>query len=640
MKPIKALTLILALSMLIAPILVLKPAFAVTPVNFEVQPVAIAPLTDINGSIWGLETPAVPNPTGQYFNVTIHLTGATVNNVAGLEVHFNFSNILPYATPITFGDTLGMAGGVLNGPILETITGGLYNDTGGTSGNITQYLVAAAGTGAAWNGADGVVAWIKFKILGQPSLLLSQPDFYKEMLIGFTDLSDNLANPIAHGVIQGTLHIDASPPVYPPPAHIFITPTSFTGPLPLGATFNYTVMITADSFWDIAGFDITVTWNSTLMNLVAYSEGGFLNQGLPGTFTFFNVFSDHIQAISTKLANPIPSAGTDSLLQLEFNVTYVSASFPGPTAPVTLGPTDLASWAHPERIFGPWFGSAFAVDIPLAGPDPWDHTIASATYTAPVTINGPNVDLYDQYPLPYGGQGQNQHSDSFAPQAEVCLYAKVTYGGDRVTNKLVSFEVDNALGQKLTILQNYSDINGIATVCFRIPQTDLIPGGMDPSIFGWWNITATVELDQVTVNDTMAFQVGWQAQVTGVSVIGSPYHKYTDLMNFTATVQTIHEQAFWALISVDSYDNQGYPIGENAFWVYINATRNTCPFTGPSTTTTGGIYVYPNLIQGIPTWARVGTATVIGYALTDFPRFGGTPYGPQSPTTSFGITYP
>jgi hypothetical protein len=222
----------------------------------------------------------------------------------------------------------------------------------------------------------------------------------------------------------------------------------------------------------------------------------------------------------------------------------------------------------------------------------------------------------------------------------VCLFAKVTYGGDRVANKLVSFEVDNALGQKITILQNYSDLSGIAEVCFRIPMTDMTPGVWDPAIFGWWHVIATVELDQVTVNDTMYFQVGWLAQVIDVTAIGSPYHKYADTMNFTATVQTIHEQPIMVLVSIDSYDTQSYPLGETVFVVTINATRGTSPFTGPSTTTYGGTYVYPNILQGIPTWARVGTASVIGYALTDFPRNGGTPLGPQSPATPFGIIYP
>jgi hypothetical protein len=396
-------------------------------------------------------------------------------------------------------------------------------------------------------------------------------------------------------------------------------------------------MITADPFWDVAGYDVTVNWNDTLINLVAYSEGGFLHQGGASTFGFYNVLPGSIQAVFVKLSDPVPSAGTDSLLQLQFSVAFVGDSYPPETCPITLTNTDLASWAHPERLFGPWFGQIVAVDLPYGFVDPWDHWTTDATYTAPYINPGPAIDSYTQYPDPFGGQGPNQHSDSFAPQQLVCLYAKVTYGGDRVTNKLVVFEVHNALGEKVTILQNYTDMNGIATVCFRIPMTDMIPGVWDPAIFGWWHEIETVEIDEVVVNDTMDFQVGWLAQVTGVVAVGAPYLKYSSVMNFTATLQTIHEQPIWVLVSVDSYDVQGYPIGETAFWVYVNATRNTCEFTGPITTTTGGIYIYPNLIQGIPTWTRVGTAKVIGYALTDWPRFGGTPWGPQSPDTLFTI---
>jgi hypothetical protein len=591
---------------------------------------------------------------GQYFNVTIHLTGATVANVpagvAGVEVHFNFSNILDYATPVGFNDMLGASGGVLNGPILETITGGLYNATGGKSNSpyadAVSYDVAGAGTGGGWNGADGLVCTITFIMLKQPFILLFEVDYYDQLLIVKDDLSDTTASSITHGDIQGTLRIDASPPVYPARPKIYITPSAFVGSAPLGTLFNYTVMIQGedgfglDGFWDVAGYDVTVNWNSTLISLVAYAEGGFLHQGGADTFGFYNVFSDHIQAVFVKLSDPVPSAGTDSLLQLQFAVNFVGTSYPPETCPITLTNTDLALWTHPTWPIPPWPGQITAIDMPydprpVPPADPWTHTTTGATYTAPYVSPGAAIDLYDQYPDPYGGQGPNQHSDSFAPQQLVCLYAKVTFGGDRVTNKLVVFEVHDALGDKVTLLQNYSDLNGIATVCFRIPMTDMTPGVWNPAIFGWWHVIATVEVDQVTVNDTLDFQVGWLVQVTNVATVGAPYLKYSDVMNFTATLQTIHEQPIWVLVSVDSYDVMGYPISEIAFWVFVNATRAACPFTGNMTTTTGGMYVYPNLIQNIPTWARVGTASVIGYALTDWPRNGGTPYGPQSPTTLF-----
>jgi len=270
---------------------------------------------------------------------------------------------------------------------------------------------------------------------------------------------------------------------------------------------------------------------------------------------------------------------------------------------------------------------------------------------------------------PYNGQGKNTESDSFAPQMLVYLYANVTYAQDRVSNKLVSFQINNALGQKVTILQNYTDINGIASVQYRIPMSDFLIGGngtgtWDPAIFGTWTVTATVEVDQLTFNDSMSFAVGWLVQVMSVTSNSASYLKYAGLpMNFTVDVRTIHEQPLSVLVSVDTYDTQGYPIGETSWYVTVQATRNDTSNSmnpvdyiyGP--TGYSGLYYGWGLIpygpylvhmasgtfvtQYIPTWARVGTATVVGYALTDYPVLGGTPYGPQSnadgTTTSFQI---
>jgi hypothetical protein len=116
--------------------------------------------------------------------------------------------------------------------------------------------------------------------------------------------------------------------------------------------------------------------------------------------------------------------------------------------------------------------------------------------STPLQVEGASVDLYDQYPAPYGGQGPNAHSDAFAPQDLVILYAKVTLGGDPITNALMSFEIDNPKGQSIAILQNYTDAEGVSTVAFRLPMTDA----------GWWKVIATTAVNQNVINDTMAFQ--------------------------------------------------------------------------------------------------------------------------------------
>jgi hypothetical protein len=212
----------------------------------------------------------------------------------------------------------------------------------------------------------------------------------------------------------------------------------------------------------------------------------------------------------------------------------------------------------------------------------------------------------------------------------VWLYAKVTYGGDRVTNKWVTFEVHNALGEKVTILENKTDWDGIAVVSFRIPQTDY-PCGHDPAIFGWWTIIATVEIDEVVVNDTLTFQVGWLIEVVSVEPLNAPYKKYSDNMVFKVTVKTISEQVRHAIITVDPFDTAGYPIGEAIWEDDFNATR----VAGDPYGTIPGIY--ENTVElPIPTWARVGTGTVQATALTDFPRNGGTAYCPIA-SAQFGI---
>jgi hypothetical protein len=213
----------------------------------------------------------------------------------------------------------------------------------------------------------------------------------------------------------------------------------------------------------------------------------------------------------------------------------------------------------------------------------------------------------------------------------VCLFAKVTYGGDKVVNKLVVFEIHNALDEKVTILQNYSDANGIAMACFRIPQTDLIVGGEDPAIFGWWWVIGTVEIDEVVVDDTLTFQVGWLIKVDSVAAVGAPYLKYVDSMVFDVQVSTISEQVRVGLLTVDPFDAESYPIGEAYTYDSFHATR----VAGDPHGTIPGIYTYTFTI-GIPTWCRVGTATVRAVVLTDFPRNGGTAYCPTV-SSQFGI---
>jgi hypothetical protein len=657
MKRTKALTLILAFSLLIAPLFIAKPIGASPDSSFAVEPFAISPLTNINASINGLETPATPSPVGKSFEVDLHLLTAT--GVSGIEVHFYFGNIAAYAIPTGFTDLLGETGGVLQGPkskLLYGVSAGFYdaanNPVDAPFTTAVYYKAAAASTAAALDCPDGIVAKITFQITQQPSLLTAPLGYVTFPLV--MDFTDIVATSAKGADIQGTLTIDAKAFGYPERANIFVQPSTIDeAAANLGDEFTVTVSITADAFWDVAGFDITFTYDPTQIELTDLIEDtNFLKQHGEATYNFtFSALDGTappgiVHSVFTKLSDPTPSSGTGSILKMKFKILKVSTSFPPLSSVLGLVSTDLASWAHPELAVGPWFGSVTAVDLPFDnGPSPpalqWSHTTTNGTYKSPLKVAGAAIDLYDQYPEPYGGQGINQHSDAFMPQDLVILYTKVTFGGDRITNKLVVIEIHDAQGKKIGLLQNYTDENGIAQVEFRIPMTDLVAGQWDPAMFGWWKAIATASIDQAVVNDAMAFQVGWLAQVVSITANNAPYLKYSDVMNFTATVQTISEQTFLArgypnsTASIDAYDTSSYPIGEFEIPIAgISATRNDV--NGPGGTT-GGTYTY-TVTMMIPTWARIGTESVTGYVLSALPSNGGTPFGPQlTPPALFTI---
>jgi hypothetical protein len=412
----------------------------------------------------------------------------------------------------------------------------------------------------------------------------------------------------------------------------------------------------------VSGFDVNVTWDNSLINLVADSTGTALpllnSNAWTGSFTSAPGWVDGYFS-ATGPASGGSSTIVGSLMELEFNVTYFGTVNPPLTCPIAFEYVDLVSWTPVPYSIPPWSGSSAPVD--LIG---YFTVGADSTYMAPVVISGPNIDIYDQYPAPYGGQGIGKHSDAFAPQQNVTLYANVTQGGYRVINKLVVFQIFNANATKITILQNTTDNNGIAIVIFRIPQTANLT---DPNVFGWWHVVATVEIDQEIVSDTMWFQVGWLVWVDSITANNSPY-PIEGYMNFTMVVGTISEQNRTVLLSADAYDHSWYPIGEIAWTLTVHAVRNmtydgpgstiTVYYTfGPVTDPTYGAQYYgwdstgvpgyfevvtysnTNLMMEVPNWARIGQGLVAGYALTGWPANGGTAYAPAAYDT-FATVHP
>jgi hypothetical protein len=128
------------------------------------------------------------------------------------------------------------------------------------------------------------------------------------------------------------------------------------------------------------------------------------------------------------------------------------------------------------------------------------------------------MDLYTSK-YPYSGKGPNQESDAFEPQEEVVLYALVTYNGDPVAGKIVAFDVRGPVNsiENITItLNNVTDSSGIARVSFSMPWPD---GRPKATIFGFWNVIASVDIVGVIVTDTLYFRVGWMVELLYVKTV-------------------------------------------------------------------------------------------------------------------------
>jgi hypothetical protein len=266
---------------------------AAAQVYFSVEPIAVSLLTDINGSINGLETPPTPSPVGQNFTVEIHLRNATSTNVptgvSGLEVHFYFGNILEYAVPTGFACKLGQAGWVLTGPsLLYGINPGFYDAPGNLVSNppyagAVYFEIATASTSGPWNRADGLVATISFQIIKQPQGSLGEPTVTLPLINDYTDIADMSAVSVAHTRVQGTLSIDTTTGISQPVASFSYSPL-----LPIAGesiTFDASssspgwngtqTMLIVSYTWDFGDGNVTPSVRSTIVH--GYTYAGSFN---------------------------------------------------------------------------------------------------------------------------------------------------------------------------------------------------------------------------------------------------------------------------------------------------------------------------------------------------------------------------
>lgn len=246
-------------------------------------------------------------------------------------------------------------------------------------------------------------------------------------------------------------------------------------------------------------------------------------------------------------------------------------------------------------------------EIPYEDPINGKYTILA------FSLPGRQIDLYTQYPAPYGGQGPNHPSDMFWPQKEVILYAYVTYNWGPQQQKLVAYEIVDPHGKVWDKKTAVTNAVGIAEVRFRMPW----PCDNPESLFGIWNVTATVDIACIVVNDTLRFHYNYLVNIVKVTTDAIEY-AHGDTVTISIQVTSLAMQTYSALVTAAIVDELGYSVGFATKVITVKGAVFCTPKTYTLTITIT-----------IPKFAAAGLATVHVNCFNKDPTEGGMALCPE-----------
>jgi hypothetical protein len=474
-------------------------------------------------------------------------------------------------------------------------------------------------SGSQDGGASVLVVTITFEILTQGTAPPEDKEDYNSTALAFCDETEVWD----HEYTIDSEPVDGEVRVHPeltlPPPYLEVVPNdTILGPAPaVGDQFTITVDIKNLHWaWYLVGVEFRITYCPDLMQVVSVEEGDYLPQfeqtGAPSPGTIFIAFDegDHIVAMNLILPNatgdyPDPVAGGDPPEN-------------GTIAVITFEATAQDVSCDPEA-----FECDFILyDILMINKDigsiPYDDPV-DGTYTMLGSFEvGRIIDVYTQYPDPYGGQGYMQPSDMFWPQKEVILCANVSYNCWPVQQKLVTFTVRDNQGNIWTVLQAVTDVDGVACVSFRLPW----PCDDPESLIGVWCVTAEVDVACESITDEVCFHYDWLVNIVEVET-DKYYYEHCEWVYINVTFTSHAQQEYLVRIEVTIHDDLNVPVANGFVELLIGGAEFCTP------------EVYEReVVLHIDKFVFVGEATIHVVPLFWYME-GWTAAGPEATTTIY-----
>jgi len=229
------------------------------------------------------------------------------------------------------------------------------------------------------------------------------------------------------------------------------------------------------------------------------------------------------------------------------------------------------------------------------------------------------------FPAPYGGQGLNKPMDLVIPQSEVTLFADVLYNYWPVQSKDVNFEVegpyDHVNGQyipkqnKFVLLKETARTNedGVATISFAMPWYCVNP----ESLLGVWKVTATVNIRDQVVTDTLYFYYDYMVHIWKVTT-DKFYYEHCETVEITVEYGSHAMQTYPGLFSAVIKDELNVVIGMDLAEATLGGAQ-FCTFANGTVT----------LSIHIEKWAFAGYADIYVNCYDKDPTIGGFAWTPQ-----------
>ena len=292
-----------------------------------------------------------------------------------------------------------------------------------------------------------------------------------------------------------------------PTAIITLTPPIHIA-MAVGETFSEAVTIATAE--DINSIVFTITYNTTLLDVVSVYQGTFFPQNFPPTtFTYDDNPANGTIHISAELLDPQTRTGNGTLANIRFNPILDPKTLV--YSPIRIDHFELLNLGH-QPLSCDTLGSMYF----------WKFI------TPPIPPStGRLVDLYTQR----GGTGQGTWGAEFAAGSLVILSAFASYNDFPVQHLPVAFQVQDSRNQTIAILVGMTDENGVATTQFRIRN--------DTNFEGTWIAVATVDISCTIVLDFTNFTVFFPHVIGGFTVSISsrldPTPMYTTILAAMAT---------------------------------------------------------------------------------------------------------